>query len=212
MLHTARGALEAVAALPRLRSVSLTFSAAPEGSTWDLLLSLGTRLSTLRLDLYMPFDEEQEEEEEEPPPPEWPAQLLTLTGCGEVELILNSEEAALNDRGWPANALAGIERLPALRTITIVGDVPRQVWACGQLTRLFLQKAFMLLPGGPPVHQLQTARQLSSLQCLDLLWCRSWAGQFPPALCGLPALTSLQIFESMLSRKPALPPQMSNLK
>lgn len=220
LLHTSPSVLEAIAALPRLQSASLTFSEPPDGS-WHLLRQLGSRLASLRFDFLAPladleapafnfggdFDEEDSEEDAEleppaPPPLEWPAQLLALPECGEVKLFLNAEELSYQGFCWPANALEGIERLPTLREVSAVCDVPQQVWVCGQLTNLFLQKMRSCVPDVPP--------SLSSLQRLELVWCT--VGQFPAALCSLPALTSLQISECKLHRTPALPLEMSKLR
>lgn len=217
MLHTCSGALEAAAALPCLQSATLSFDAPPNAGGWQLLRQLGGKLSTLRLSLLAPDSEDEaweeqewDEEEEEPlePPPaapqQWIAEALQLTQCGAVELFLNSEDASYHGSGgWRSGALAGIERLPALRSVTIIADAPLELWACGQLTHLFMQKTFHVSAPG------STSCQLSSLQCLDLLWCSFWQGRFPAALYGLPALTSLQIHESKLS---CIPPQVSELR
>lgn len=210
ILHECRGALEALAAMPWLQRAALTFYAPPDGC-WHVLRQLGSRLASLVLQLDAPYagsgsDDESGAEQAAPArPPDWPAQLRGLPDCREMELIPHAEESS-----WPAGSLAGIELVPALRSINVMGDVPQQVWACRQLTCLLLQRAEVGAPGAAP--EVSSARQLSNLQRLILLWCRFWRARFPSALCSLPALTSLHLYGCTLLSISAFPAEMSQLR
>ena len=186
----------ALAGLPRLKKVRLSGQEElPPDAAWPHLARLGTRLRYLDLPVFgaqLPWRDGRRHV---------PDGLLALTRMGQL---------ALNFWGDPGvQQVAGLDALPALRSLQADGGAPREVWTCPGLTRLKISEPRVALP--EPGHW--QPGQLSPLRDLWLDNCFQDEEQgFPEVLCHQSSLTRLHVEWCTLRPQAALPPQFSQLR
>lgn len=125
-------------------------------------------------------------------------QLGVVTACRRLPqlrwLALSDDRKNLQLPDWFATSLPGLEHLP-LRHLSTRHCLPRQAWACPQLTSLAADGARV----GPLPAALglpEGGVRSSGLRQLALRRCRFEGGCFPAPLCAaLAALTRLQLLE-----------------
>lgn len=177
----------ALASLPCLGSIELSFHGTPSPTSWQHLAALGSRLRSLSIDVGCPAATELDAERQD----SLLQGLSSLTQLPQLALGLRTNVSEPDD----SRRLSGMQDLSALRTLHIMRSdigwsdacVPAVVWdrQWSHLTRLTLDSADLEGVDGRLV-----ASRLGCLRRLEVQG-NPVNGINPEALCGLAQLTYL---------------------